>query len=298
MTNDFLWPEAVRPGEVIGVTAPASPVEQDACEEGVRLLRQWGFEVCCGSEVMADRPWGQDTDRQLAGRFQEIWRTARVRAVMGARGGYGSLKILPYLDLEVLRSKPRRLVGFSDLTNLLWHLHRELRLVTFHGPTVAQLPHLTPAARNNFFSWLTAGEPLSLTYRGLTVLQGGAGEGPLAGGNLTTFCHLLGTPYAPRFRGYLLFLEDQNEALYRLDRLVHHLLLAGGLEGVAGVILGAFTACGESQEQVWEVLGLALNPLGVPVLAGLPVGHQPDNHTIPLGARARLESAAGSLAIL
>jgi len=298
MPPDFLWPAPIQPGEMIAVTAPASPVAQAACDAGVRLLRQQGFEVLCPPEVTADRPWGRDADQYLAQRFQDLWHTRGVKALLAARGGYGSLKLLPYLNLDALRSKPLRLVGFSDLTNLLWHLHRHLKLVTFHGPTVAHLPHLTPEARANFFSWLTAPASLSLTYRGLTVLHGGTAEAPLAGGNLTTLCHLLGTPYAPQFQGYLLFLEDHNEALYRLDRLIHHLLMAGALEGVAGVVLGAFTHCGESPAQVWEVLGLALKPLQVPVLAGLPAGHQPDNHTFPLGARARLEAASASLTIL
>ena len=122
-------------------------------------------------------------------------------------------------------------------------------------------------------------------------------EGPLAGGNLTTLCHLVGTPFAPQLRGYLLFLEDHNEALYRLDRMLHHLLLAGVLEGVKGVILGAFTNCG-STEGLLEVCSAALEPLGAPVLAGLPLGHQPDNHTLPLGAWARLDAGAAGLTLL
>ena len=134
-------------------------------------------------------------------------------------------------------------------------------------------------------------------FPGLAVLHSGEAVGPLAGGNLTTLCHLLGTPFAPRFAGYLVFLEDHNEALYRLDRLIHHLLLSGALDGVRGVVLGAFTNS-EPPARVHEVLGVALAPLGVPVLAGLPTGHQPDNYTLPLGARARLDGAAGSLTLL
>jgi muramoyltetrapeptide carboxypeptidase len=122
-------------------------------------------------------------------------------------------------------------------------------------------------------------------------------EGPLAGGNLTTLCHLVGTPYAPQMRGYLLFLEDHNEALYRVDRMLHHLLLAGVLDGVLGVIFGGFTNCG-SREGLLEVATTALEPLHVPVLADLPVGHQPDNHTLPLGAWARLNADTASLTLL
>jgi muramoyltetrapeptide carboxypeptidase len=293
------WPPAVQPGEVVAVAAPASPVSRAEWQAGVKFLKDWGFKVRCGPEVFESRAWGAATDQRYARRFQEIWLDPEVKAIVGVRGGYGSLKLLPHLDLPALAAAPKKLVGFSDLTNLLWTLNRELKLVTFHGPTVAHLPALTPGAREDFYQWLVAPGPRAVAYEGLTVLQPGAGaaEGLLAGGNLTTLCHLVGTPYAPRFSGHLLFLEDHNEALYRLDRMLHHLLLAGVLSGVAGVALGSFTNCG-SREGLAEVLAAALAPLQVPVLLGLPVGHQPDNYTLPLGARARLDAQAGSLTLL
>jgi muramoyltetrapeptide carboxypeptidase len=282
---------------VVAVAAPASHVAHAPWQAGVDLLREWGFKVRGGPEVFQPRAWGAATDRLVARRFQELWLDPEVKAVIGVRGGYGSLKLLPHLDLPALAGAPKRLVGFSDLTNLLWDLHHRGGLVTFHGPTVAQLPELTPSARENFYQWLTTPGPLPLTYPDLTVLHPGTAAGPLAGGNLTTLCHLVGTPFAPRLAGYLLFLEDHNEALYRLDRLLYHLLLAGILEGVQGVVLGSFTNCG-SREGVLEVCGAALEPLNIPVLAGLPVGHQADNHTLPLGAWARLDGASASLTFL
>jgi muramoyltetrapeptide carboxypeptidase len=295
--HGFHWPPPVLPGDVLAVAAPASHVSRPAWQAGIRILRDWGFRVRCGPEVLKPRPYGTATDQLVARRFEALWLDPEVKAVIGVRGGYGSLKILPYLDLTTLGTAPKRLVGFSDLTNLLWDLHHRLQLVTFHGPMVAQLPELTPAARENFYTWLTAPGPLSITYQNLTVLHPGAAVGPLAGGNLTTLCHLVGTPYAPHMRGYVLFLEDHNEALYRLDRMLHHLLLAGVLEGVLGVVLGSFINCG-SRDGLLEVLTTALKPLNVPVLADFPVGHQPDNHTLPLGAQARLDAATASLTLL
>jgi muramoyltetrapeptide carboxypeptidase len=271
-------------------------VSREAWEAGVRVLRDWGFRVKCGPEVFSSRAPGRETDRLLARRFQELWCDPEIKAVMGVRGGYGSLKLLPYLDPASLGAVPKRLVGFSDLTNLLWHLHHRLGLVTFHGPTVAQLGEMTEGARQSLFDWLTAPGPRAVTLAGLNVLCPGVAEGPLAGGNLTTLCHLLGTPFAPQLRGYLLFLEDHREALYRLDRMIHHLLLAEALDGVKGVVLGGFSGCG-SHEGLLEVFAAALEPLKVPVLAGLPLGHQPDNHTLPLGARARLDSRTASLSL-
>lgn len=291
------WPPPLEPGETIAIAAPASPVDCELCESGIRILEERGFRVVCGPEVFEARAWGQETDQGLARRFAEIWHRPEVKAVIGARGGYGSLKLLPHLDLEAMRRHPKRLIGFSDLTNLLLNFHHRLGLVTFHGPTVAHLPSLTPGARHNFFHWLSAPGPQSFSYQGLTVLHPGVAEGPLAGGNLATLCHLLGTPFAPQFRDYLLFLEDHNEALYRLDRLLHHLLFSGALEGVKGIVLGSFTGC-EAEARVLEVMRQALQPLNIPVLANLPAGHHPDNHTLPLGARVRLDSQTASLTFL
>jgi muramoyltetrapeptide carboxypeptidase len=262
----------------------------------MNILRDWGFQVRCGPEVFEPRPYGMATDRLIARRFEEIWLDPEVKAVLAVRGGYGCLKLLPYLNLAALAAAPKRLVGFSDLTNLLWDLHRRLKLVTFHGPNLAQLPGLTFEAQENYYQRLTSPGPKSLVYEDLTVLHPGVASGPLAGGNLTTLCHLVGTPYAPQMRDYLLFLEDHNEALYRLDRMLHHLLLAGVLDGVKGVVLGGFTHCG-SQDGLLEVMTTALESLKVPVLMGLPVGHQPDNHTLPLGAWARLDAGAATLTL-
>jgi len=281
----------------VAVAAPASPISREAWEAGVQVVEDWGFRVASTPEVFAVRSWGQDVDREAARRFQETWEDPEIKAVIGVRGGYGSLKILPYLDMDRLASHPKRLVGFSDLTNLLIILHQRLGLVTFHGPTLAHLAEVTPEARESCRRWLTTPGFEPFTISGLTPLHPGTAAGSLLGGNLTTLCHLLGTPYAPHFAGALLFLEDHNEPLYRLDRLAHHLLFSGILKGVKGIMLGAFTG-GDPQAEAEEVLALAFEPLGVPVAAGLPVGHQPENHTLPIGALARLDTETATLTFL
>jgi muramoyltetrapeptide carboxypeptidase len=293
----LIWPPPLQPGDPVAVAAPASPISPEAWDKGVQVLEDWGFQIVVTSEVFAARSWGQAIDREAARRFLEIWQNPEVKAVIGVRGGYGSLKILPYLDMERLARHPKRLLGFSDLTNLLLTLHQRLGWVTFHGPTLTHLAEITPAARETCHWWLSAPGPENFTISKLNVLHPGTAAGPLLGGNLTTLCHLIGTPYAPRLAGALLFLEDHNEALYRLDRLAHHLLFSGVLEEVKGILLGAFTG-GASQAHAEEVLALAFEPLGLPVVAGLPVGHQPENHTLPLGALARLDTRTASLTFL
>jgi muramoyltetrapeptide carboxypeptidase len=295
--QSVIWPPPLKPGDAVAVASPASPISQEAWKAGVQVLENWGFRVISFPEVFVDRSWGQAIDREAARRFQEAWDDSEVKAVVGVRGGYGSLKILPYLDLDRLAQQPKRLVGFSDLTNLLVTLHQRLGLVTFHGPTLAHLGEVTPGARENWRHWLTTPGPENFTLADLTTLRPGTAKGPLLGGNLTTLCHLLGTPYSPRLSGTLLFLEDHNEALYRLDRLAHHLLFSGVLDGVQGILLGTFTG-GAAQAHAEEVLALAFDPLGVPVAAGLPVGHQPENYTLPLGALAHLDTTTATLAFL
>lgn len=293
----LIWPPPAEPGDLVAVTAPASPVDRGLLAAGVRLLQAAGYRVQVGPEATQARPWGEAADRERAWALAEAWSDPEVKAIVGARGGYGSFKTLRHLDLAALRRRPKRLLGFSDLTALLLFCHASLDLVTFHGPTVAHLPALTPAAREDFCQWLAAPGPQPRTFDGLTVLHPGVATGPLLGGNLTTLCHLVGTPFMPRLAGAILFLEDHNEAPYRLDRLVHHLFLAGVLKDVAGVVLGAFTNSTGDYAQVLEVMAQALAPLGVPVLAGLPVGHQPDNFTLPLGAAACLDASSASLVL-
>ncbi len=281
----------------MAVAVPASAISREAWEAGVQVVRGWGFRVIYYPEIFDERPWGENADREAAQRFQELWEDPEVKAVIGVRGGYGSLKIIPYLDMDRLARYPKRLVGFSDLTNLLITLYQRLGWVTFHGPTLAHLGEITPAARENWLGWLTAPGPKKFSFPGLTVLNPGRGEGPLLGGNLTNLCHLLGTPYAPHLSGALLFIEDHNEPLYRLDRLAHHLLMSGTLEGVRGIILGSFTG-GPSRAEAEEVLAIAFEPLEVPVAGGLPAGHQPENYTLPVGAMVRLDTTTATLTFL
>jgi muramoyltetrapeptide carboxypeptidase len=290
-----LWPPPAEPGDLVAVAAPASPVDRRLLADGVRLLTEAGYRVQVGPEATQTRPWGEAADRERARAFLAAWDDPQVKAVIGARGGYGSFKTLRHLDPGLLRQRPKRLVGFSDLTALLLFCQAKAGVMAFHGPTVAHLPALTPAAREDFFRWLAASAPEPRTFEGLTVLHAGTAAGPLLGGNLTTLCHLVGTPFMPRLAGAILFLEDHNEAPYRLDRLLHHLLLAGCLEGITGVVLGAFTNSAGDAALALEVMAQALAPLGVPVLAGLPVGHQPDNFTLPLGALACLDSSPARL---
>ena len=178
--QEFRWPPPVLPGEVVAVAAPASHVSRPPWEAGMNILRDWGFEVRCGPEVFEPRAYGVATDRLMARRF---------RGNLAGPGGQGRPRGPGRLRLPEARCPtwiwrpwrahlPKRLVGFSDLTNLLWDLHRRLKLVTFHGPNLAQLPDLTPAAREEFYAWLTAPGPPSRNLPGPHRAPPRDGRGP------------------------------------------------------------------------------------------------------------------------
>jgi muramoyltetrapeptide carboxypeptidase len=295
--NILKWPPSLIPGDLLAVVAPASPVEREKFLAGLFWLQHWGFRVRYGEEIFQERHYRAECDIQLGQILSQQLLDPEVKGVICARGGYGTLKLLEHLDYAALADNPKIFVGFSDVTNLLCTFYQHFKLVTYHGPNVAQLGDITPAARASFQSALTGGRAGEVNFTGLRVLIPGQAQGPLIGGNLTTLCHLLGTPYFPSLSGHVLFLEDHSEALYRLDRMLHHLRLTGVLQGVKAVILGSFTHCGPV-EKVWKIFHTALLPMQIPLLAGLPAGHQPDNHTLPLGSLALVNTADGSLRLI
>ncbi|MBM4287640.1 MAG: LD-carboxypeptidase [Deltaproteobacteria bacterium] len=279
----IIWPAPVKSGDRLAVVAPASPVAPDLFAAGAAWLEKWGFRLSHGPEIFMPRPFQGDADLQACQFLKQSLLDTEVKGIICARGGYGTLRILEHLDYSLLAARPRYFIGFSDITNLLCRFTQQAGVVTFHGPTVAHLGEISSRARDHFFRVLTRPEPSCVCFRDLQVLAPGYACGPLIGGNLTTICHLLGTPFALSLTGQVLFLEDHNEAPYRLDRLLQHLRLSGSLSGLKAMVLGSFTCCGK-QQQVWELFAEMGKSLGIPVLAGLPAGHQPDNFILPLGA--------------
>jgi muramoyltetrapeptide carboxypeptidase len=208
------------------------------------------------------------------------------------------MRLLPRLNLAPLRDAPKAFIGFSDNTALHLALHAR-GVISFHGPHAGG--DASAFAERCLRRVLTAGEPAGVLElpngAAPATLHGGTAEGGLVGGNLSILAAMCGTPAAPRAHGGVLFIEDVGEAPYRIDRAWTQLLLSGALDDVAGVAFGQFTNCGDA-DQVIELLDRLAAPLGVPVLAGLPFGHENDNWTLPLGVRARLDAGAGTLELL
>jgi muramoyltetrapeptide carboxypeptidase len=284
-----LLPRRLRPGSVIGVVAPASPFAPDVLERGVRVLREMGFEVCFSEDLFDSCGYLAGLDEHRAAAFNRLVVDPEIDAIMCARGGYGSLRILPLLDYARVAEHPKAIIGFSDVTALLWALYSRCGLIGFHGPLVTTLADAAPADCSALWNAVTCEGHLRLRFETATVIRPGRTRAPVAGGNLATLCHLLGTPYEPAFRDHIVFLEDRGEAPYRLDRMLTQMKMAGCFDGMQGLVLGSFKDCG-AREEVWRVVAEVFGDKEWPILAGVDAGHGGPNATIPLGVEAVLDA--------
>ncbi len=220
-----------------------------------------------------------------------------IRAVIAARGGYGTARVLGLASeaIDGLAERPRWIVGFSDLTALLSATLRLAGLQAIHGSMVCQVGRRGKETRDRLVALLEGGAQRPIAK--LQTLVEGRARGPLVGGNLTVLTHLVGTPWMPDLRGAILFIEDVGERPYRLDRCLVHLRQAGALEGVVGVVIGDLTDCEPQggEAVAVEITSRFCRDLGVPAVAGLPAGHGPVNVPLVLGAMVELDASLGSL---
>ncbi len=288
-------PAPLRPGDLIGVVAPGAAVEPAAVDAGVRVLEQAGYRVRVGVAVGRQSGYLAGTDAERLADLETMFADPAVRAVIAARGGYGSGRLLPRLDLELVRRHPKIVVGYSDLTFLLTHLVQQAGLVAFHGPMLTDFPTNPNGAAA--LLRLLGGDRSSWNVKAREIVQPGTGEGVIVGGCLSIVVAGLGTPYALETRGRLLFLEDVNEKPFRIDRMLTQLRQAGKLDELAGVMFGDMTGCGHAGDVVTvrDVIGEAFATARYPVVFGLPTGHGGGIVTLPLGVRARLAGERLSL---
>lgn len=294
-------PPALRPGDRVLLVSPSGPIRREQLDRAIALLSGWGLDVALGRHALDRNGFLAGTDADRLADLDAGLRDPSVRAVLATRGGYGVQRIVDGVDPAPLRRDPTVVLGFSDITALHLTLWRTARLATLHGPALtlsADPPAGTVASlRSALFDPVpvTVGTDADEPTRALTTT--GRATGPLLGGNLSMLAASVGTPDHPRLDGAILLVEDIAEAPYRVDRMLTHLLRAGLLAKVAGVVVGQFTDCAGERPDVLEVLAERLHPLGVPVLGGVPVGHGRLRHTVPLGTRAVLDADAATLSV-
>ena len=299
----MIRPPALGPGARIALVAAAGPLPEGGVDRAIARVRALGLEPVPGRHCRGRHGYLAGSDAERAADLNAALRDPAIDAVWMLRGGYGVMRILETVDWEALVRRPKPLIGYSDNTAL--HLGAlRAGVVAFHGPHphTEEFPDFARDALLRVVSSpVAAGELPGTPATVVETVEGGVAEGVLVGGNLSLVAALLGTPYAVPAEGAILFLEEVGEHAYRLDRLLSQLRLAGVLAKVAGVAVGQVTEtpdAGEGMPAAVDVLRDRLGGLGVPVALGFPFGHVDDNWTLPLGVRARLDAAAGTLALL
>ena len=290
----LLIPARLKPGDKIGVVSTASPFDRKAFRQGLRVLEKMGFAPYVPEGVFEKKRYLAGTDVERADRINSLFRDKTVRGIICARGGYGSMRLLTLLDYKTIRKNPKVFVGFSDVTALLTVFYNRCGLVCFHGPMVTTLATETQKACKALYGAVASAEKIRLTSQHAVVIQAGKASGPVLGGNLTTLSHLLGTPFAPVFKGHILILEEINEAPNRLDRMLMQMKLAGCFNGLAGLVMGSFKNCGK-KKNVYEITAEIFRDVKFPILVGFGFGHVRGNSTIPVGLKATLDADANLL---
>ncbi|MGD2271129.1 MAG: LD-carboxypeptidase [Desulfobacterales bacterium] len=290
----IITPPRLRPGDTIGIAAPASPFDRQDYEQGIATLQSLGYLTRVSRDIFLQNGYLAGSDLQRAKLINRFFADRSIKAILCARGGYGSMRILPLLDFALIRKNPKIFVGFSDITALLAALYEKSRLVTYHGPLLTTLGESDQNSKDALILALSSHEKIDIRLpKGITVVSGSV-AGPVLAGNLTTLCHLVGTPYEPSLEGHILLLEDKGEATYRLDRMLVQMKFAGCFEGLAGMVLGSFERCGQ-QKELLSVVRDIFAPFPFPILAGLDMGHSRSNLTIPIGREATLDADQHSL---
>lgn len=290
-------PPRLQPGDTIGIVAPASPFDVKLFDPGIRTLQSMGFQIHIPDDIYGNEGYLAGSDALRADVLHRLFADQTVDAIVCAKGGYGSLRILPLLDFALIENNPKIFVGHSDISALLSAIYSRTGLVTFHGPLITTISGSPEKTRQSLVAAISSEHHLKFRCSNGTTLSPGVVTGPLCGGNLATLSHLLGTPFAPGFKDHILFLEDRAEAPYRIDRMLTQMKLAGCFQHLAGLILGDFVDCGPLQE-IFKIFSDTFADSSIPILAGFEAGHGNQNLTIPFGLEATLDADNHKLSFL
>lgn len=307
-------PPRLREGDTVGLVCPAGFVaDRFGLDQVMETVRAMGLVPKPAANLLSRHGYLAGTDTARAAALQAMFADDDVRAIFAVRGGWGCQRLLPHLDFKTIRANPKLLVGSSDITALHLAIAAKANYPSIHGPNLA---HSWPRSAWQDFRALafdsakpvyepapeSRGRLAQRTGR-IRTFRPGIARGRLLGGNLSVLSAMVGTPYLPDFTGAILFLEDTNEAEYRIDRMLAQLAQSGLLGKVSGVVFGQCTNCRNPGSPygnftIYEVLEHHLAPLGVPAFQGAQIGHVSNQQSIPVGVKAEIDAAAGTIRML
>ncbi len=292
--NEIIIPKGLKPGDTIGLIAPANYTNENSYAE-IEYLTSRGFNVVYG-QSFSSRWYGfGGTDDIRAKDINDMFANPKINAIFAVRGGYGGIRIVDKLNYDVIKKNPKIISGFSDNTTLLLAINEKTGLVTFHGPMADNLKNIPPVTENAFNKAFTSNESYNLlgfddTY---SIMKTGRGSGRITGGNLSLVVATLGTDHEINTDGKILFLEETNEASYRVDRMLKQLKLAGKFDKLQGIILGDFKNPKQSDPTdmtIDEVFYDNFGKLNVPIVKNFKSGHVRPFITVPIGAKASMDT--------
>ena len=306
-----LLPRVLKPGDTVGLITPSSYVsDPDELDFAKRFCSFFHLKLKLAPHVTARYGYLAGTARERLSDLHAMFADPEIHAIFCIRGGYGSAQMLPLIDFDLIRRNPKVFLGYSDITALHTAISQRTGLVTFHGPV--PLSHLSTWSQQHLTRALFETAPLGLQTNPpdpnplqpshtLRTIRPGKATGPLAGGNLTLLTTTLGTPWEVDTQGRVLLLEDIGEDIYRIDRMLTQLRLAGKLQKAAAIVVGECKDCPPpnhaSAYSLGEVLDYLLSDLNIPVYYGLSFGHTTDQVTLPIGIQATVDAAAQTLTV-
>jgi muramoyltetrapeptide carboxypeptidase len=307
-------PPRLKAGDKLAIVAPGSYISEEELQDSIKNLSQLGFEATYSEKVLLQSGYFAGTDNDRAKDLMEKISDKKIKGIICARGGYGCSRILPMLDYDVIRANPKVLIGYSDITALLYGIYQKSGLISFHGPVGTSTFNdysvhnfkrvLMNPERNETFKNSTSGDDENVY--GVTSIVKGKGKGRLVGGNLSIMVSLIGTEFDVDYSGKIIFMEEIGEEPYRVDRMLTQLIQAGKFKNAAGVMMGIFRKCEVKENSdltvksfnLMEVLKDRFESLKIPVVYGMSFGHVKDKFTIPFGALAELDADKQTFALL
>lgn len=289
-------PPSINSSQKVRVIAPSGALrEWERFEQGVKVWRDRGYELVIPEDL--SQPWGYlaGTDEQRHQQLIEAWNDPECVAIACARGGYGSMRLLEKLDWQQLSDRPKWLIGFSDITALLWGFAKNKNISGLHAPVLTTLGNEPARSQQQLFDWLEGKvDEITLTGEGWGH---GKATGVLLPVNLTLATNFIGTPICPDLDNVILAIEDVGEAPYRVDRMLTHWRWSGHLQKLKGIAIGRFSQSEVStpsfkMEEVWRD---RLSNLGIPIVINLPFGHDGENAPLAVGCNAEIDAVNGTL---
>lgn len=312
-TPNQLLPIALNPGDTVALVSPSKATDQLLdVQIATEVMQALGLKVKVGQHLTSRRGHLAGTDQQRADDINTMFADKEVKAIICLRGGSGAARVLPLLNYELIKNNPKALLGYSDITALHNAIHAQTGLITFHGPngTGSWNSFNADQFRRVFFqrermqyeNLIETKDELAARQNRIVTISGGKAQGEIIGGNLTVLTSLAGSPYLPDFTDKILFIEDVQEAPYRIDRMLSTLKLMGALDKLAGFIFGECTGCRPTGGYGWltmdQIFDDHIKPLNIPAYRGAMIGHIKQQFIVPVGAKVEMDADQGSFKLL